>query len=147
MEVQAMKVQDVMTRSVECAGPDATLQEVACRMRDLNVGTIPVTDGSGLLGIVTDRDLAIRALASGKAPDTPVRLAMTANVICCKVDDDVKDAAQLMKEHQVRRLVVTDQTRQVAGIVSLGDLAVETRNDKMVGDALERISEPVHPVV
>jgi CBS domain-containing protein len=142
-----MKVQEVMTRVVECARPDATLQEVASRMRDLNVGTLPVTDERGLQGIVTDRDLAIRALASGKGATTPVRDAMTHHVICCRAEDDVKSAADLMKEHQIRRLVVLDDDRRVAGIVSLGDLAVETHAAKMVGDALGAISEPVHPVV
>lgn len=142
-----MKVHEVMTRVVECAKPEATLQEVACRMRDLNVGTLPVTDERGLQGIVTDRDLAIRALANGKDTSTPVRDAMTHHVICCRAEDDVKDAAELMKEHQIRRLVVLDDDRRVSGIVSIGDLAVETHAAKMVGDTLGKISEPVHPVV
>jgi len=141
-----MKVHEVMTRGVQCAEPHTTLQEVASRMRDLNVGTLPVTNGNRLMGIVTDRDLAIRALATGKGPQTAVRDAMSTDVICCQADDDVKDAAELMKEHQIRRLVVVDDDRNVEGIVSLGDLAVETHNEKMVGGALQKISEPVHPM-
>lgn len=142
-----MEVREVMSRGVECTRPEATIQEVARRMRDLNVGTMPVSDDNErLLGMVTDRDIAIRAIADGKAPTTPVREAMTANVICCSTEDDVKDAAGLMKKHQIRRLIVLDEGQRMAGIVSLGDLAVETRGAKIVSDALEGISEPVHPL-
>lgn len=143
-----MDVREVMSRGVECVKPEATIQEAARRMKELNVGTMPVSaDSQSLVGIVTDRDLAIRALAEGKGPQTPVRDAMSPHVVCCSVEDDVEDAASLMKKHQIRRLPVLDQNQRLCGIVTLGDLAVETRGAKIVSDALERISEPVHPLV
>jgi len=138
-----MKIKDVMTRSVETVRPDQTLQEAAAKMKSLDVGPMPVTEGDRLVGMLTDRDIVVRAVAEGRdARTTNVRAAMTSDVVCCKEDDDVKDAAAKMKDRQIRRLVVVDGQQRVAGIVSLGDIAVDTSDEKMSGRVLEEVSKP-----
>ena len=138
-----MKISEVMTKSVETVRPDQTLQEAASRMKSLDVGPMPVTDNNRLVGMLTDRDIVVRAVAEGKdARTTKVRDAMTPDVVCCKEDDDVKDAARTMKDRQIRRLVVVDGQQRVAGIVSLGDIAVDTSDEKMSGRVLEEVSKP-----
>jgi CBS domain-containing protein len=146
MERGNMLIRDIMTQGVECVRPDTTLQEAARRMRDLNVGPLPVCgDDDRLAGIVTDRDITVRAVAEGKDART-VRVAeiMTPQIVYCYDDQDATDAAKLMETRQIRRLVVLDRSKRLVGIVSLGDLAVKTRNDELVGEAVEAISEPVH---
>lgn len=139
-----MLVNEVMTQNAKCIGPDATIQEAAQQMRDLDVGPIPVCgDNDRLIGMLTDRDIAIRAVADGLDPSTtPVRDVMTPDVIFAFEDDDVREAADMMGEHQVRRLLVLSHDKRLVGIVSLGDLAIRTHDDQMCGDALEHISEP-----
>ena len=140
-----MKIKEVMTRAVETVRPDQSIQEAAAKMKSLDVGPIPVTDGDRLVGMLTDRDIVLRAVADGRDPrTTKVRDAMTSDVVCCKEDDDVKDAAQKMKDRQIRRIVVVDAGQKVCGIVSLGDIAVDTHNDRMSGDVLEEVSRPSH---
>lgn len=141
-----MKLKDVMTRNVEVISPDATIREAASKMKSLDVGPLPVCDGRRVLGMVTDRDLTVRATAEGRDPNTTrVREVMTSEVITSFEDDDVKDAAKLMQKEQIRRLLVLDRDKQLAGIVSIGDLAVEAGNDKLIGQTLEQISEPAEP--
>src|SRR4051812_32266960 len=140
-----MQVKDVMTRGAECARPDDTLQEAARRMKDLDVGPLPVCgDNDRLVGMLTDRDIVVRAVAEGHDPRTvKVRDAMTEGVSYCFEDDDVAEAARLMREKQIRRLVVLNRDKRLAGIVSLGDLAVQTGGDQPVaGKTLERVSQP-----
>src|SRR5688572_18291085 len=138
-----MKIKDVMTRSVETVRPDQTLQEAAAKMKSLDVGPIPVTENDRVVGILTDRDIVLRGVADGRdARTTKVRDAMTSNVVCCKEDDDVKDAAKQMKDRQIRRIVVVDAQQRVSGIVSLGDIAVDTSDEKMSGRVLEEVSKP-----
>ena len=136
-----MKIKDVMTSGVECVRPETTLQEAAAKMRSLNVGPLPVCEGDRPVGIVTDRDIVIRAIADGKDPRT-ARIAdvMTKELVTVQETDDVKDAARLMKERQIRRVVVVSPDKKVVGIVSLGDIAVDTHDDKMSGDVLEKVS-------
>jgi CBS domain-containing protein len=141
-----MRVSEVMTQGVECIGPDATLQEAAAKMKSLDVGPLPVCDNDRLVGMVTDRDIAVRATAEGDAPtDVRVRDVMTSEVIYCFEDEFVEDAARLMAAKQVRRLVVLNRDKRMVGIVSLGDLAVETGDEQLAGNALEGISEPNQP--
>jgi CBS domain-containing protein len=141
-----MKLRDVMTRDVDVIAPDATIREAAARMKALDVGSLPVCDGRRLQGMVTDRDLAIRAVAEGRDPDaTPIREVMSPGVVTAFEDDDVKDAAALMQREQIRRLPVLDRAKQLVGIVSLGDLAVESGDDRLMGQTLEEISEPAQP--
>jgi CBS domain-containing protein len=141
-----VKLNEVMTRDVDVIYPDASLQEAAERMKSLNVGSLPVCDGDRVLGMITDRDVTIRATAAGQAPgSTKVRDVMTPDVVYAFDDQDVKEAAKLMAEHQIRRLVVLNRDMRLTGIVSLGDVAVETGNDKLSGDVLEQVSQPAKP--
>jgi CBS domain-containing protein len=139
-----MKIKDVMTRGVEVVRPDATLQEAAAKMKSLDVGPVPVCENDRVLGIITDRDIVVRAVAEGRdARTTRVQEVMTREVFSCGEEDDVKDAAKTMKQRQIRRLVVLTADKRLAGIVSLGDIAVDTGDDKMSGDVLEKVSQGV----
>ena len=139
-----MKIKSLMTSKVECIRPEATLEQAARRMRDLDVGPLPVCGNEDrLVGIVTDRDITIRAVAQGMDPKTMlVREVMTPSILYCFEDQDVEEAARLMKEHQIRRLVVLNRQKKLVGIISLGDLAVETGDDLMAGELVEAISQP-----
>lgn len=138
-----MKVSDVMTRDVEVVHPDATLREAAEKMKALDVGPLPVCDGQRLLGMVTDRDITVRATAEGRDPNTtPVRDVMTASVVYCYADQDVAEAARLMESEQIRRIVVLDRGKNLVGVVALGDLAVSGVSRKVTGEALKSVSEP-----
>jgi len=140
-----MQVKDVMTRQVECVSPDDTLQLAACKMRDLDVGPMPVCgDNDRLVGMLTDRDITIRAVADGRDPGTAkVKDSMSEGVRYCFEDDDVNSAARQMQKEQIRRLVVLNRDKRLVGIISLGDLAVETGNEQLAGQTLEEVSEPV----
>ena len=142
-----MQVKEIMTSGVECTQPNATLREAARIMRDMDVGPLPVCgDDDRLAGIITDRDITVRAVAEGKDPDaTPVRDVMTPKIIYCYEDQDVSDAAHMMEQNQVRRLVVLNHDKRLVGIVSLGDLAVDTGDEQLAGHTLEAVSEPAAP--
>lgn len=141
-----MQLSQVMTRSVETVSPDATLQEAARKMKSLDVGPLPVCDGDRVVGMLTDRDITVRAVAEGRDPKTAkVREAMTDDLIYCWEDDDVNAAARLMADKQIRRLVVMNRQNKLAGIVSLGDLAVDTADTMRAGETLEGISKPAQP--
>lgn len=138
-----MRVSDVMSRDVEVVAPDATLTEAAQKMKALDVGPLPVCDGTRPQGMVTDRDIAIRAVAEGRDPNTtPVSEVMSEGVVSCYVDDDVREAVKLMEKEQIRRLAVLDRAKNLVGVVSLGDLATQGANRKLAGEALKSISEP-----
>jgi CBS domain-containing protein len=138
-----MKLKEIMTRSVETVHPSDTLQFAARKMRDYDIGFIPVCDGDHILGVVSDRDLAVRALAEGRDPSTLIgKEFLTAPVMYCYEDQDVNEAAQLMRDNQIRRLVVLDRDKQLVGVVSLGDLAVNETND-FSGEILQSVSEPI----
>jgi len=139
-----MKVKELMTRGVECTRPNASLREAAAKMKSLDVGVLPVCgDDDQLVGMITDRDITVRSSAEGESP-TEARVAdvMTPGVLYCFEEATVEDAALLMEQKQVRRLVVLDGNKRLVGIVSLGDLAVETRDDRLAGSTLEGVSEP-----
>jgi CBS domain-containing protein len=142
-----MQVKDLMTANVECAGLRDTIASVAAKMRELDVGAMPVCgDDNRLAGMITDRDITVRATAGARDPsNTLVADVMSPNVIFCYEDQDVTEAARLMHEHQIRRLVVLDRNKRLVGIVSLGDLAVETDDEELAGETLEGISEPAEP--
>ena len=140
-----MKISEIMTRQAEVIHPTATIKEAAEKMKSLDVGPLPVSDGTRLLGVVTDRDITIRATAAGHGPDTKVQDVMTPEVEFVYEDQDTDDAAKLMAEKQIRRLVVLTRDKRLAGIVSLADLAVDTKEDKLMGQTLESISEPAFP--
>ena len=136
-------VRDVMTRGVETAAPDTSIAEVARRMRDLDVGSLPVTDGNRLLGIVTDRDLSVRATAAAKDPNsTRVREVMSPEIAWVFDDEPADAAARVMRERQIRRLPVLDRSDRLIGVVALADLATDLGDDKLKGATLEEISQP-----
>ena len=140
-----MKLDELMTRKVEVVAPSASLRQAALLMRDHDVGPVPVVDGGRVVGILTDRDIAVRAVAQGRDPEkTTVAEIMTREVDCCQADEDVEQAAKLMSDKQIRRLVVLDRERRLAGIVSLADLALTTDRPAMVRAVLEDVSKPGH---
>ena len=135
-----METREVMTSAVECISPSSTLQEAASKMRELDVGSLPVCDLDRLVGMVTDRDIALRSVSEGQDPHLEtVRDIMTPEVIYCFADEDVEEVAALMRDRQVRRLPVLNRDKRLVGIVSLGDLALETTAD-LSGNALRGIS-------
>ena len=136
-----MKVSEVMTRDVQTIRPDDPVQQAASFMLSADAGSIPVTDGERLIGMITDRDIAVRGIAKGYGPDTPVRELMTDDVICVREDDNVEDIASKMSEAQVRRLPVIDSNERLCGIISLGDLSRQTDGGS-AGKALEGVSQP-----
>ncbi len=141
-----MKIKDIMSRDVEVIHPDSVIQEAAGKMKSLDIGSLPVCNNRRLLGVLTDRDIAIRAVAAGHNPGTTkVSDMMTPELIYCFEDENVKEAAKLMERHQIRRLPILDREKHLVGIVSLGDLALEAGNDQMSGQVLEEISEPPRP--
>ena len=136
-----MKVSEVMTRDVQTIRPDQTAKEAASFMLSANAGSIPVTDGDRLVGMITDRDIAVRGVAKGSGPETPVSELMSSDCICAREDDNVEDIANKMSKAQVRRLPVIDSSERLCGIVSLGDLSRETDSDT-ASQALEGVSQP-----
>ena len=136
-----MQVGDLMN-PVETLSPDATVQQAAQRMRELDIGSLPVCDGERLVGMLTDRDITIRATAEGKSPsECRVRDAMSQGVDYCFADADVEEAAQLMETRQIRRLPILDRNKKLVGIVALGDLARQT-SERRSGNVLEGVSQP-----
>ena len=139
-----MKIAEIMTRNVRVVGPDRTIQEAARLMDEMNVGSLPVCDGRRLRGVVTDRDITVRATAAGLPPTTTrVQDIMSDNVWWCFDDDDVDHIVELMSDHQIRRLPVVDRDKHLVGIVALGDLATDREGD--ASRALHRISTPSEP--
>src|SRR5438093_8135036 len=140
-----MRVSEVMTRGVECTWPDTTLQEAAERMKHLDVGSLPVCENDRLVGMITDRDITVRSVSEGLDPWTDhVRDAMTPEVIYCFEDEDVAKASQLMKQKQVRRLLVLNRDRRLVGILSLDDVATKT-DEVVAGNTLEGVAKPAEP--
>ena len=132
-----------MTPQVEVVSPDASLHDVALKMRDIDAGAIPVCDGDRILGVVTDRDIVVRVLAASADPNGLTAAdVMTSPAVTCFEDDEIEDAARLMEERQIRRLLVLGRDHRLAGIVSLGDLACKTGDDERSGEVLEHVSEP-----
>src|SRR5688572_26993241 len=137
-----MRVNEVMTQGVECIRPTDTIVRAADRMRELNVGALPVCgENERLVGMVTDRDITIRGTACACDPNgTLVQEVMTPDIIYCFEDDLISEAALLMEENQIRRLVVLNGDKRLVGIVSLGDLAVKTGDEELSYQALEQVS-------
>lgn len=136
-----MKIKDVMNATVETIEPDATLRVAAQKMKEFNIGSLPVCEGDKVVGMVTDRDITVRATAEGFEPNRAhVREVMTPEVVCCTEDQDVKAAAQLMEEKKVRRITVVDRQQHPVGIVSLGDVAVRLQNTRLAGEILREVA-------
>ncbi|MHA3771278.1 CBS domain-containing protein [Verrucomicrobiota bacterium sgz303538] len=141
-----MKIREIMTMTVEVIRPTDTIFDAAKRMRDLNIGSLPVCFDRRMEGMITDRDIAIRAVAEGRNPSTTLVMdVMTPDIIYCFDDDNTEHVEQMMMDYQVRRLpVVTRETKELAGIISLGDLATKTGQVQEIGRTLREISEPAH---
>ncbi|HEX4928746.1 MAG TPA: CBS domain-containing protein [Burkholderiales bacterium] len=136
-----MRVSEAMTRDVRVATPGETIRDVARTMAEIDAGALPVGENDRLIGMITDRDIALRAVAQGKGPDTPVREVMsTERVLYCYEDEDLDHVAKNMGEEQVRRLPVVNRDKRLVGIVSLGDVAQKER--KSAGKAVSGVSKP-----
>jgi CBS domain-containing protein len=130
-----------MTRDVRLCTPGQTIREVAQTMAEIDAGSMPVGENDRLIGMITDRDIAIRAVAAGKGPDTPVREVMSEHIHYCFDDEEVDDVAQNMGDIRVRRLPVINRDKRLVGIISLGDVA-RTEGGETVGDAVVGVSQP-----
>lgn len=136
-----MRVSEAMTREVRLATPGQSIREVAKMMAEIDAGAMPVAENDRMIGMITDRDIAIRAVAQGKGPDTPVRDVMsTEQVLYCYEDEDLDHVAKNMGDVRVRRLPVVNREKRLVGIVSLGDLAQKER--KAAGKAVSGVSQP-----
>jgi CBS domain-containing protein len=142
----SIRIGDVMTRRPRVIQPDATVADAAAMMRRMDVGALPVCDGTRLIGMLTDRDITTRSTADGRDPHlTPVRDVMSPGLAWASEDDLVEEAARIMREHRIRRLPIVDGRHTLVGVVSLGDLAVDVADDDLSGETLERISEQTRP--
>jgi len=139
-----MLLKEVMTTNVATIAPEATIQQAAKQMKDLDVGVLPLPSTNGDRGVVTDRDIVVRGLAEGKGLDTPVSEVMTETALCMDENTPIEDAKDAMELHQVRRLLVLNSADDLVGIVSLGDLAVHCDADTG-GEVLQKVSYPTRP--
>ena len=136
-----MRVCDAMTRDVRVCTPGQTIRDVAKIMAEIDAGSVPVGENDRLIGMITDRDIAIRAVAQGKGPDTPVREVMSdSKVLYCFEDDELDKVAKNMGDEKVRRLPVVNKDKRLVGIVSLGNIA--QREGKSVGKAVQGVTKP-----
>jgi CBS domain-containing protein len=136
-----MKVSEAMTHDVRVASPDQSIRDAALMMLEIDAGSLPVGENDRLVGMITDRDIAVRAVAQGKDPLTPVREAMSAEVKYCFDDEDTSEIARNMGDLQVRRLPVVNRQKRLVGILSLGDLATKDAG-RRAGAALSNIAQP-----
>jgi len=143
-EELAVKINEVMSPDVRIAGPDQTVEQAASLMAELDAGVLPVGDNDRLVGMITDRDIAVRCVAKGKGPETKVREIMSEEVKYCFADQDIEEVASNMADIQVRRLPVVDRDKRLVGIISLGDIATASGGLE-AGEALAGISMPGGP--
>jgi CBS domain-containing protein len=136
-----MRVTEIMTRNVKLLSPEDSIQKAACCMRDEEIGSLPVASGDRLIGYVTDREIAVRAVAAGMEVAGPVREIMTERLLYCFEDEEVDAVAANMARNQVRRLPVLTREKRLCGVVSLGDLATSGEAEA-AEEALSEISEP-----
>lgn len=136
-----MKVKDAMHPGVTWVGPDTGLSEMAKSMRDEDIGSIPVGENDRLIGMVTDRDIALKAFADGMEPSLmTARDVMSGPILYCRADEDIDDAVRIMEMHRVRRLPVIDANKRMVGMLSLGDIATCT-NRELLGEVVEKVAE------
>jgi CBS domain-containing protein len=136
-----MKVKDAMHEGVTWVGPETPVRELARSMRDEGIGSIPVGENDRLIGMVTDRDIAIKAFVDGKDPASlTARDVMSGPILYCRTEEDIDDAARLMEQHQVRRLPVIDENKRMVGILSLGDIA-SASSSALTGEVTQSVAE------
>ncbi|MCI0541497.1 MAG: CBS domain-containing protein [Verrucomicrobiales bacterium] len=138
-----MKLKDILTKDPQVISPDALICEAGKMMKQYDIGMLPVCDGERLVGAITDRDLAIRAVADGDDPlRTKVKDVMTPGICWCFEDQSLEEVAELMEEKQIRRIAVLNGNKRLVGIASLGDFAVRSKDQQLTEELLERVSEP-----
>lgn len=137
-------IKDVMSRDVKVISPDDTIAEAAKCMRDCDFGMMPVGENDRMIGAISDRDIAVRAVAEGKGGKAKVRDVMSEGIHWAYEDEPVERAAQIMSKHQIRRLPIVNRDKRLVGIVALGDLAVKETEKAPVAEALSEISEHEH---
>ena len=135
-----MRCREIMTSAVTTAASDTSLRDVAALMREGDMGAVPIVDDGKLVGIVTDRDIVVRGVAEGKDASTPVAEAMTSEIFSVRPDDFVFEAIRLMGDNQVRRIPVVTDSGELAGIISMADIALEIEDQREIAEALEEIS-------
>lgn len=138
--ISRMRCREIMTENVKTATRDMTVREVAAMMRDGDMGAVPVVDDGRLIGIVTDRDIVVRIIADGGEATAPVSQAMTAELFTVTPDDFVFEAVRLMGDKQVRRIPVVGPGGELAGIIAMADVALETEDEREIAETLEEIS-------
>ncbi len=142
MHSSSQTLRDVMSRDVQVISPSGTIQEAALQMLKGNFGMMPVGENNRMIGAISDRDIAIRAVAEGLGSTSKVRDVMSEGIVWAYESDSVADAAKLMSEHQIRRLPVVNKDKQLVGIVALGDFAIDVADVEIAGEALSEISKP-----
>jgi CBS domain-containing protein len=141
-----MKIREIMTPDAQCVGPEETLVDAAALMRQLDVGVLPVCHEGDVVGMITDRDIAIRAVAEARPPTTTrVREIMSPGTVVVYEDQEVDEVVHILEKHQIRRAPVMTHERRLVGIISLGDIAVGA-SAALSGEALKCVSEPAEPV-
>lgn len=138
--ISRRRCREIMTKSVRTATPEMSLRDVAILMRDGDMGAVPVVEDGKLIGIVTDRDIVVRVVAEGKDAATPIRDAMTTELFTVTPDDFVFEAIRLMGDKQVRRVPVINESGELAGIIAMADVALETEDEREIAETLEEIS-------
>jgi CBS domain-containing protein len=144
-----MRAREIMTREPACCTPDTSAEEAARMMREHDCGVIPVVEDESsrtLVGVVTDRDIALRGVGEGRGPEVPVRELMTRTPEACSPDDDVREVERVMMENKVRRVPIIDAGGQLVGIIAQADVALKVGNEQEVGELVEHISEPRRPL-
>ena len=137
-----MKIHEIMTQTVERADPSLPIAKAAEKMRDLDIGFLPICENDKLVGTVTDRDITIKSVAQGRDPRlAPVSEIMRQEVFYCYEDDDVHDVARQMQEKEVRRMVILSRDKKMVGVVSLGDIATMPMEKELAGETLSHIAE------
>ena len=138
-----MRVSEIMTRDFQVVTTRTSLQSAAALMRNGGFGYLPVKDGDKLKGALTDRDIVVRGLADGLGPEAPVGRILSETMIYCFEDDDIREAADLMKREQIRRLAVLNDAKRLTGIISLGDIARVTDDQRLTGEIEVQVAQPL----
>lgn len=137
-----MKIQEIMSKNPQSVSSNDKLSLAAEKMKKLDVGFLPVVDNGKISGVVTDRDIIIRAVANHKNPEeAKVKDCMSSKASCCFEDDDIQKAVNLMEDKQIRRLPIINRQNKLVGVVTIGDLAIQAHNQKLSGEVIEKISE------
>jgi CBS domain-containing protein len=138
-----MQVKEAMTHDVRVASPNETIRQAAQMMAEIDAGILPVGENDRLVGMITDRDIAVRAVAAGKSPETPIREVMSSETVCyCFEDQQIDEVASNMADVKVRRLPVLNRDKRLVGILSLGDISQADNQDEQAAEALCGICEP-----